>query len=288
VPELPEVEHLRRTLTKRIVGRRFESVAVRRREVITTERDPPGGFSRDQSGAAPSRLFTRELLAGDRVATLKRLGKQLAIIGESGRVVCVHLGMTGQLVVIDHNADIGAHAHVVWTVDNGTIMVFRDARRFGGVWTYLHEQSLRETRWNTLGPDALHVTGDELRSVLHRSSRSIKSALLDQHVVAGVGNIYADEALFDACVRPTRRCAAIRAAEFERIGGCVRATLARAVTRGGSSIRDYVDSEGRAGRGQLDHAVYGRGGLACVRCGEPLESGVVASRTTVWCRGCQR
>jgi len=233
-------------------------------------------------------LLRRELLVGDRVATLRRLGKQLAIIGESGRVLCIHLGMTGQVVVLPRGSAIGAHAHVVWYVGDGSVMVFRDARRFGGVWTYAHEKALREMRWSRLGPDALGVRADELRIALRRSSRSIKSALLDQHVIAGVGNIYADEALFDAHVRPVRRCATLRIGEFERIAECVRATLARAVVRGGSSIRDYVDADGRSGRRQLDHAVYGRGGQLCRKCGKPLESALVAQRTTVWCGRCQR
>ncbi len=300
MPELPEVEHVRRSLEPHLVGRRVAGVLVRRACVIEGPRTP------------------RALLVGQRVVRLARRGKQMAWVGDGGGVLVVHLGMTGQVLGELEGMGEGAkpgtaaeaparvrgsvaqsvaktyppHTHIVWTTEGtgGGRVLFRDPRRFGGVWTLKSVAALEE-RWAGLGPDGLDAPVGELAAALveacRGSARSAKAALLDQAVIAGVGNIYADEACFIAGVRPTRRGARLKVAEAERLAVAVRSVLAAAVEAGGSSLRDYVDADGRAGEFAQRHAVYGRGGEPCVRCGKRLKQATVAQRTTVWCGGCQ-
>jgi formamidopyrimidine-DNA glycosylase len=201
--------------------------------------------------------------------------------------------MTGQLLhrATDRRprlppAPDGSHVHAVWEFDHGRVL-FRDPRRFGALRVFASTAALDE-HWAGLGPDALTITADQLAAALRGSARPVKAALLDQAVVAGVGNIYADEALFAAGVRPTRLCRNLRDAQIQAIASSIRAVLAGAVQAGGSTLRDYVDGDGNPGSYQRSHAVYGRAGEPCPRCGRPLKSVTVAQRTTVWCSACQR
>lgn len=287
MPELPEVETVRRTLQPLLVGRRIARVELRRADIVEG----------DRSVAA--------LLEGATIRALVRRGKQLAIVGEgvgegggkglsAGRVLIVHLGMTGQLVHHATRPDLQSttHVHALWTIESrekrgGGVLTFRDPRRFGGLWPLANERALHE-RWASLGPDGLEATADGLRERAGTSRRAIKAALLDQGVIAGVGNIYADESLHRAGIRPTRACHRIKGEEWSRLAAEVRAVLLGAIASGGSTLRDYVGGTGRPGAAQLLHAVYGRGGEPCLRCGLELRVGVVGQRTTVWCRGCQR
>lgn len=279
MPELPEVEHLRRTLEPRLIGRTLERVDVRRADVVDGDASPAA------------------LLAHDTVVALRRKGKQLAILGASGRALCVHLGMTGQLTVGADDTAAKPHTHIAWSLAPApgrpeTTLAFRDPRRFGGVWTFPSFDSLRASRWDCLGPDALEIDPGSLRTSLADSRRPIKAALLDQAVVAGVGNIYADESLFLAGVKPSRPAHTLagrsrHAAKLVPLCRAIRETLARAIEAGGSSVRDYVDATGSPGGYQGVHLVYGRRGLPCTRCGAPLRSRLIAQRTTVWCPDCQ-
>ncbi len=290
MPELPEVETVRRTLEPLLVGRRVARVDLRRADIVEG----------DRSAAA--------LLEGATIRALVRRGKQLAIIGDhearrsgagtsAGRVLIVHLGMTGQLVHHATRPDLSSttHVHALWTIETGAatksepagVLSFRDPRRFGGLWPLTSEQALNE-RWESLGPDGLEATAAGLRERAGRSHRAIKAALLDQAVIAGVGNIYADESLHRAGIRPTRSCHRIKGEEWERLAAEVRTVLHGAIASGGSTLRDYVGGTGRPGAAQLLHAVYGLGGQPCLACGGELRVGVVGQRTTVWCRGCQR
>lgn len=280
MPELPEVETVRRTAERFLLGRRVASVRLARRDVVT-------GSTR---GAA--------LLAGATVAAVKRHGKNLAIVATDGRVLGVHLGMTGQVLCLapGARAERTDHVHAAWRLEgddtspqNGGRMLFRDPRRFGGLETFESEDALQERSWARLGPDAASVTGDQLRVALGGSSRAVKAGLLDQAAVAGIGNIYADESLFAAGIHPLRRCAELSAEEWDRLALEVRRVLADAIEAGGSTLRDYRDAAGASGRFQTRHLVYGRGGMPCPRCGRPLDRLTVAQRTTVACpgRSCQ-
>lgn len=272
MPELPEVETIRRGLVP-LIGIVIESVEIRRGDVI----DGLAG-SRDD--------HQRSLLAGTAIVGLHRHGKQLAIEGRSGRVTLVQLGMSGQLLVEQSGAAIAAHTHVVWKLADGRRLTFRDPRRFGGITLFGSLKTLTE-RWATLGPDALGITEAELREACAETRRSIKAVLLDQHAIAGVGNIYADESLFLAGVRPTRRAHRLTANQLDRLSHSIREVLEAGVKGGGSTLRDYFGVDGRSGSAQESHRVYGRGGLPCLQCRGMLRKLVMTQRTTVYCPSCQ-
>ncbi|HYE60786.1 MAG TPA: bifunctional DNA-formamidopyrimidine glycosylase/DNA-(apurinic or apyrimidinic site) lyase [Phycisphaerales bacterium] len=287
MPELPEVERVRRTLEPHLVGRRLARGVLHRADICHS-------YQRTAKGITEKDTTPSDLLAGDTVHSLLRHGKQLAIIGESRRCITVHLGMSGQLLWRPKGTELPAtHVHAQWLVEarkgqpTGTL-VFRDPRRFGGLWTFDSLASLREARWSKLGPDALEVTANHLIEALNRSKRPIKAALLDQEVIAGVGNIYADEALFLAGIKPQRLARRVKPEEHRRLVPALRTVLERSIASGGSTLRDYVDAEGRKGTAQQTHAVYGRGGEPCPQCGRTLRQGVVGGRTTVWCSRCQK
>lgn len=273
MPELPEVECLRRSLT-RIVERRVVCQELLRRDVAASIEDPR--TQEAWTGLAP----------GDRIVALHRHGKRLAIEGESGRTLVIHLGMSGQ-VLLDAASAQRTHTHARWTLDDGSTLSFRDPRRFGGLWSGRSMAIVRDVLWKDLGSDALAVTELTLLDASRASRRSIKSILLDQRVAAGIGNIYADEALFDAGIRPTRR-RPLSSAQAHRLAESIRVTLSAAIERGGSTLRDYVDASGSSGSAQHAHRVYGRGGELCVTCGKTLRQISVSQRTTVYCPHCQR
>lgn len=275
MPELPEVETIRRTLAARVVGLRVSRVTLARADVVTGQHS------------------AHALLQGATVARLDRRGKQLAIIAEDGRVLLVHLGMSGQLRRVGPGDTVARqdHVHAVWTLRDGTdgsagALVFRDPRRFGGLWTLAGEPALR-ARWASLGPDALEITGAGLAAACARTRRAIKAVLLDQRALAGVGNIYADEALFAARVHPARAACGLRNHEVEHLASSIRAVLLRAIEAGGSTLRDYVNGDGAPGAFALQHAVYGRAGEPCRQCSANLRADVLGQRTTVWCPSCQ-
>ena len=271
MPELPEVETVRRTLEPAILGRAVTRVLVHRGDVVR-------GLRGSSRGAT--------LLEGDRVRETARLGKQLALIGESGRVVLVHLGMTGRMVVRDDSPL--AHTHVEWKLEDGTRVAFADARRFGGLWTYASVEELHARRWNMLGPDALSVRSDQLARRLGKTRRPIKAALLDQGVLAGVGNIYADEALFLAKIGPRTRADTLAPERVRDLARAIRRVLYDALRARGTTLRDYVDARGQRGDAGPTLRAYARAGLPCVRCGQTLKGTRITQRTTTYCPDCQR
>ncbi len=224
------------------------------------------------------------------VASLERRGKQLAIVADDGRCLVIQLGMSGQVLVVDDPNAVSVHTHVhaVWTIDPGdSIMLFRDPRRFGGLRPVRSIERLRSIAWKTLGPDALVIEGAMLAHAAGASRRPIKSVLLDQSVLAGVGNIYADESLFRACLHPLAPANSLEAETWNTLASCIRDVLHEAISQGGSTLRDYVDALGRSGSATQSHRVYGRRGLPCLACGTALAHALVAQRATVWCPRCQ-
>jgi formamidopyrimidine-DNA glycosylase len=207
-------------------------------------------------------------------------------------VLCIHLGMSGQLRFVPHGQtlDQADHVHAVWNVQckksSGTL-IFRDPRRFGGIWAFDSIDALREHRWNALGPDALTITGELLHAQLSGRHRPIKSALLDQAVLAGVGNIYADEALFAAGIHPATKAHRIDAQRADTLAASIVEILSSAIASGGSTIRSYVDSTGQGGSFAQFHRVYGRAGQPCLQCEAVLAQSTIAQRTTVHCPKCQ-
>jgi len=181
------------------------------------------------------------------------------------------------------------HVHCVWTFADGPSerLIFADPRRFGGLWSFSSVGAMHNARWDVLGPDALD--GDE-RVILERlaaTSRSVKSALLDQHVLAGVGNIYADEALHRAGIHPLTRSSDLSRPVHARLLAEIRTVMTEALELGGSTVRDYRGARGEPGTFVKRHRVYARAGHACVRCGETLQGIRVSQRATVFCARCQ-
>jgi formamidopyrimidine-DNA glycosylase len=274
VPELPEVETVARDLRDELVGRRFVSAWVSRPGVLR--------FPVDEVFVAT--------LPGRRVEAVTRLGKYILCRLEDGEDLVLHLGMTGHLRVLEPTAEVVKHTHVRCGLDDGRELRFDDARRFGRV--MLGPRGLLEERrvLPALGVEPLSddFTAERLGELLRRTTRTLKAALLDQGRVAGLGNIYIDEACHLAGVRPTRRANRLTRAERGALHAAIRAVLAKAIANRGTTFDDYRDLWDAAGLNHEELQVYGRGGEACFRCGATLKRTVVGGRTTVYCPSCQR
>jgi formamidopyrimidine-DNA glycosylase len=269
MPELPEVETVRRSLVPHLVGRVIETATVHRNDFVSGDRSPEA------------------LLQGAEIERLERRGKQLAVIARNGRAVIVQLGMSGQVLIAKPGAPLPTHVHALWTTRNpSAVILFRDPRRFGGLKTFATICELAAA-WSALGPDGLEATGANLWNAVHSSKRPVKAALLDQSVVAGVGNIYADESLFMAGIHPKANCSRLSRSRIERLAHTIVAVLSQAVEARGSTVRSYRDADGQEGSYAAMHRVYGRAGLACSVCRQPLRQTIVAQRTTVFCPTCQ-
>lgn len=285
VPELPEVESIRRTLDRSIVGQLIRVAELGRIDIIGA----PGALraGRGRSVARDTRAPDRAaLLDAARVASTARRGKQLALIAEDGRALVVHLGMSGRLVVAPRESGAHpAHTHAVWHVGDSCVMRFTDPRRFGALVPCASADEL-DAHWSDLGPDALSMPADDLARALAQRRTSIKAALLDQSLIAGLGNIYVDEILHRAGIHPLMRSKRAAAHAFA-IVQCMHAVLHAAIAAGGSTLRDYVDAAGNPGEYVTLHRVYGRAGQACDRCRSAIRSAVVGGRTTAFCPACQ-
>lgn len=236
------------------------------------------------------------LLEGARIDGIERRGKQLALVADSGAGVVVHLGMSGRLTLAREADELLPHTHVVWTLTHRrggeyTQVRFVDPRRFGFLLPFASHEELGGI-WAAMGPDALTladaghdraVIGEAIRG----TTRAIKPALLDQTVVAGIGNIYADEACFAARLDPHRPGRSLTPDEAGRLLEAAARVLESAIVCGGSTLRDYADALGARGSAQAKHAVYGRAGRPCLVCGGILASDRLGQRATVWCPRCQ-
>jgi formamidopyrimidine-DNA glycosylase len=223
-------------------------------------------------------------LARTVIESVRRVGKTIVMTvsrkGEKTEFL-VHLGMTGRLLVAERDVPLPAHTHAVLSLEDGREVRFVDPRRFG---------RLSVVREAYAGPGVEPTTiGDEEFAALFKGRKlAIKAALLNQSLLHGVGNIYADESLFRAGIRPTRQAGRLTRAELKRLRGALQAVLKRAIKLGGSSVSDYVDAEGRSGYFQIEHKVYGRGGEACAVCGAAIKKIVVGGRGTHYCAVCQK
>jgi len=274
VPELPEVESVRRQLAPLLEGRRFERVVVADRRL--TRPDDPAAVARS--------------LEGERVAAVDRRGKYLIVRFESGRALLIHLRMTGSLL----HARAGASAddpytRAVVTLDDGSDVAYRDIRRFG-TWALLERGEEDAYLAARLGAEPLGrgFTAARLGARLAKRRAPVKSAILDQRTLAGVGNIYADEALWYARVHPLREAGSLDEGEVAALHRGIRRALERGIERQGSTLRDYRLPDGESGTMQHEFKVYGREGEPCERCGTPIEKIRVAGRGTWYCPSCQR
>jgi formamidopyrimidine-DNA glycosylase len=274
VPELPEVEVLRRSLEARVLGDRIERVRV---------------FHRLLREPVDSRRLSRRC-AGRRIVALRRRAKYLLIDLEGDSTLVMHLGMSGRVTVVDASEPREAHEHVVLELATGRRIRFRDPRRFGLVLALPTGEVERDRHFRALGVEPLDggFSGERLRSAARGRRGPVKSFLLDGRVVAGVGNIYASEALYRARIHPTRSVSRLSAERWERLGEAVREVLASAIEQGGTTLNDFTDGEGNAGYFQVALRAYGREGERCGRCGGRIRRIEQSGRGTFYCPGCQR
>lgn len=267
MPELPEVETVRRGLEPVLVGR----------TIVEAEAHPSAKFS-----SAPAAI-------GATVRAVGRRGKYLLLDLDDGRQLVVHLGMTGQFRVRDGSADRAPDPYVRawWRLDDGRTLEFRDVRRFGRIAVVDGDLSGLPTLAE-LGPEPFEpaFTAAHLRAAVNRSTMRVKTQLLGQRVVAGVGNIYADEALWRARVHPAART--ITKPGAERLRVAIIEVLTEGIDNGGTTLRDYRTVEGGEGENQHHLDCYGRAGLPCPRCGTLLRRSVLDARGTTHCPTCQR
>ncbi|HEY7353830.1 MAG TPA: bifunctional DNA-formamidopyrimidine glycosylase/DNA-(apurinic or apyrimidinic site) lyase [Terriglobales bacterium] len=271
MPELPEVETIAGGLDRRIAGETVESVWL-------GSKPEPLKSSAEQISAA---------LGGKTISSVRRAGKHIVFDltdrtnGTAGKAQwIVHLGMTGSLRIYPGGADIEKHTHAILGLSSGRELRFIDPRRFGRL------SVVGEFR--APGAEPLQITLNDFISRFHERKTPIKSALLNQKLLSGVGNIYADEALFRAKIRPRRRAASLTRDELRRLHSSLKQVLREAIRAGGSSISDYVDANGDEGFFQLKHRVYGRESKPCRVCTTPIKRIVIAGRSSHYCPHCQK
>ncbi|MFC3550740.1 bifunctional DNA-formamidopyrimidine glycosylase/DNA-(apurinic or apyrimidinic site) lyase [Lysobacter cavernae] len=280
MPELPEVETTRRGLAPHLEGRIVTAATLRRP---------------DLRWPIPAEI--REVLPGQRIAAVRRRAKYLLLDTAAGSAL-LHLGMSGSLRVLPADTPLRAHDHVDLALDSagatpGRVLRFNDPRRFGCLlWQpagEIHEllaglgpEPLSE------GGDGAAFNGDYLFALSRGRSAPVKTFLMDQRVVVGVGNIYVAEALFAAGVSPLRAAGKVSRERYAQLAAAIRTILGQAITRGGTTLRDFISPDGAPGYFEQELSAYGRGGEPCPRCGRPLKQATIGQRATVWCGHCQR
>lgn len=274
MPELPEVETVVRGLRPPLVGHILTRVEARRPDL-----------------RVPIPADLSERLTGRRVRSVERRAKYILVHTDDGQVLIAHLGMSGRMT-ITHGLPNAyeKHDHVVFETDGGDVVRFNDPRRFG-LMLLSDEASLSEhPLLREIGPEPLDpaFTGTVLAQALAGRATPIKAALLDQKNVAGVGNIYACEALFQSGLSPRRQAATVTGARAERLVEAVKQVLEKAILAGGSSLRDHVQPSGELGYFQHEWSVYGREGQPCQRCAKPIQRLVQSNRSTFFCASCQK
>ncbi|WP_147652933.1 bifunctional DNA-formamidopyrimidine glycosylase/DNA-(apurinic or apyrimidinic site) lyase [Vulcaniibacterium gelatinicum] len=270
MPELPEVETTRRGLAPHVEGRTVRAVVLRRP---------------DLRWPIPDAL--RAQLPGQRILAVRRRAKYLLLDTAAGSVL-LHLGMSGSLRVLPARTPPRAHDHADLALDSGRVLRFNDPRRFGCLLWQAPGQTHPLLRG--LGPEPLSedFDGDYLFARSRGRRAPVKTFLMDQRIVVGVGNIYAAEALFEAGISPLRAAGRVSRERYVLLAAAVKRILGHAIARGGTTLRDFLAPDGAPGYFEQELAAYGRGGEPCPRCGRALKVAAIGQRTTVWCGHCQR
>lgn len=274
MPELPEVETVRRTLTRLIVGKTIKRVSIHLPRIIQYPDDP--------------QLFAA-LLCGQTFRDVARRGKFLRFILDDW-VLVSHLRMEGRYGVFSSEEEVEKHTHVIFHFTDGSELRYKDVRQFGTMHIFPKGEDLLNLPLKKLGWEPLEKTFTLalFQQIIGKHATKIKPLLLNQEYVAGIGNIYVDEALFRARIHPERSADSLKPAELRRLHMAVVATLSEAVDAGGSSIKSYVNGQGEMGKFQQQLAVYGRISQPCIRCGHPVQKKVVGGRGTHFCPHCQK
>jgi formamidopyrimidine-DNA glycosylase len=266
MPELPEVQTIVTTLRPQVLGEQIIRVRVLRADIIS----PPG-------------LPLRFHLEGKSISDLTRRGKKIIVSLAGGERFYIHLGMTGRLTMETPQSPMQPHTHLVLELAADRQIRFTDPRRFGGIW-WLGTNGDSD---DNLGPEPLEMTSSVLADRLARTRRAVKTALLDQSLVAGLGNIYVDESLFAAGIHPLIAASKLDSAQIRRLNRAIKTVLTRALKHKGSTLRDYRNSDGTSGEFQKVHRVYDREGKPCVKCRDKIIRIVIGGRSTHFCATCQ-
>lgn len=271
MPELPEVETTKRGLAPHIEGSKVKKVTVRQSSL----RWP-----------VPNELA--EKLEGRVIQSIQRRGKYLLFNNTQGTLIG-HLGMSGSMRICSQDAEIKKHDHVDIAMANGNILRYHDPRRFGFLlWT--EDDPLQHKMLSKLGPEPLGdgFTGKLLHQLSRKRKVPVKNFIMDSCVVVGVGNIYASESLFTAGIRPTRPAGKVSLADYEQLAEIIRIVLARSIEQGGTTLKDFVNSDGQPGYFAQQLNVYGRAGQECPQCQATIKSKVIGQRNSFYCPHCQK
>ncbi len=269
MPELPEVETIARDLRAVLIGQRVLEVRLLNHAVVE-----------------PERGYDISALSGKMIKRIDRRGKNLMLFFESHLAIVCHLGMTGRLIIDHPETSQSKHLHF-WIQFEKNRLSFYDVRKFGRI-CFISEMKIdQHARLAGLGPEPFEISSTRFIQTLKARQKAIKSTLMDQGIVAGIGNIYADESLHAAGIRPTRKASTVTRRELLRLHECVRRTLQKAIDNRGSSVDDYLDGNGRKGNFQKLIKVYGRTGEPCRRCGTAIKRIILGGRSTHYCPRCQ-
>lgn len=274
MPELPEVETVKRTLQPKLAGLSFEGAEVFLAKVVRT----PESFRLD------------ELIAGKKLLKLGRRGKYLLMLLSDGFSLVVHLRMTGRLTYCGKDTPVDKHTHVVFNLNNGDQLRFADMRQFGRIWLLPTDSLESLPGFKDLGVEPFDeiFTRDFLKKELRRRHSRIKPLLLDQTFIAGLGNIYTDEALHRARINPERLATTLNAREVAHLYRAIREVLQEGIENRGTTVRDFIDSDGRAGHYQEMLRVYSRENKPCPACGKGIVKKKIGGRSSYFCPACQK
>jgi formamidopyrimidine-DNA glycosylase len=273
MPELPEVETIRRSLAVKLPNRTVTDILIRDsrlREPVNEER-------------------LNQLICGRKVVNLSRRAKYLLIHFDGGSCLILHLGMSGRLLLLPATHPFDKHDHVIFAFDNDTELRLRDPRRFGSVAAVIEAELSEHPPLRRLGPEPLspECTALYLFERSRKSKKPVKNFVMDQQVVVGVGNIYASESLFLARIHPLRAAGRISYPRWQKLLSAIKRVLTAAIKQGGTTLSDFRDSNGEMGYFQVKLRAYGRAGLPCFTCGTAIRVCVLGGRSTFYCPKCQ-
>jgi formamidopyrimidine-DNA glycosylase len=272
MPELPEVETIARGLQKTVVGKKIKSI-----NIIF-----PGIVKQD------TKKF-RKNTEKTKIINVKRRGKYILIDLSNGKTILAHLGMTGNFLLVKSSSPATKHDHlIVRFYENHKELRYNDQRKFGKLKSFptCKEENISELK--KLGPESLNISASDFTNLFQKRKGRIKSALLNQQIIAGLGNIYADESLFEAKIHPSQKIEQLTFPQLRKLHQAIQKILKKAIKAGGSSIENYYNVNGEIGSFQLQHKVYGREGLPCKRCGTKIKRIKISQRSSYFCPKCQK
>lgn len=274
MPELPEVETVKRTLQQKLAGLKFTDVQILLPKIVRIP--DPDEF--------------RKIIAGKKITRIGRRGKYLQVFLSGAYTLVVHLRMTGRLVYRENGEPLPKYTHAVFSMDNGARLIFADMRQFGQMWLVPAASLDYLAGYKNLGIEPLDdlFTRDYLKKQLRRRHARIKPLLLDQTFIAGLGNIYADEVLHRARINPERLATTLTPREIARLYNAIRDVLQEGIENRGTSVRNFVDGNGKAGNHQEHLRVYGQEDKPCPCCGETIVRKKIGGRSSYYCPSCQK